>query len=139
MITSTKPYVALKMIISSFRKYIARIKKNNFLEKYRSEITKQSLDYPIDPAFRNINRLCALSFNNGNDDTTRNFFDEYYMPLVEIKDFNALIDNKPFFDQPAQNRQEAYENLSKCQEIIIIRREIYKIICIIKIIINLLA
>ena len=21
------------------------------------------------------------------------------MPLVEIKDFNALIDNKPFFDQ----------------------------------------
>ena len=88
------------MIISSFRKYIARIKKNNFLEKYRSEITKQSLDYPIDPAFRNINRLCALSFNNGNDDTTRNFFDEYYMPLVEIKDFNALIDNKPFFYQP---------------------------------------
>ena len=22
------------------------------------------------------------------------------MPSIEIKDFNALIDNKPFFDQP---------------------------------------
>ena len=31
--------------------------------------------------------------------------------LVEIKCFNALIDNKPFFDQPIKNRQEAYEKL----------------------------
>ena len=31
------------------------------------------------------------------------------MPLVEIKDFNALIDNKPFFDQ--QVKKEAYEKL----------------------------
>ena len=33
------------------------------------------------------------------------------MPLVEIKDFNALIDNKPFFDQPVKHKQEAYEKL----------------------------
>ena len=33
------------------------------------------------------------------------------MPLVEIKDFNALIDNKPFFDKPVNNKQEAYEKL----------------------------
>ena len=28
------------------------------------------------------------------------------MSLEEIKDFNALIDNKPFFDQPVKNKQE---------------------------------
>ena len=33
------------------------------------------------------------------------------MPLVEVKDFNALIDNKPFFDQPVKNKQETYEKL----------------------------
>ena len=33
------------------------------------------------------------------------------IPLVEIKDFNALIDNKPFFDQPVKNKQEWYEKL----------------------------
>ena len=33
------------------------------------------------------------------------------MPLIQIKDFNALIDNKPFFDQPIKNKQEAYEKL----------------------------
>ena len=76
--------------------------------KYRSEITTQpknnNLDYLIDPTFRNINRLLVLSFKNGNDDPTRYSVDEYYMPLVEIKYFNALIDNKPFFDQPVKNK-----------------------------------
>ena len=38
-------------------------------------------------------------------------FDKYYMPLVEIKLFQALIENKPFFDQPIKNKQEAYEKL----------------------------
>ena len=52
-----------------------------------------------------------FSFKNGDDDPTRNYFDEYYMPLVEIKDFNTLIDNKPMFDQPVKSKQEAYEKL----------------------------
>ena len=33
------------------------------------------------------------------------------MSLIEIKDFNVLIDNKPFFDQPVRNKQEAFEKL----------------------------
>ena len=35
------------------------------------------------------------------------------MPLVEIKDIDALINNKPFFDQPAKNKWEVYEKLVK--------------------------
>ena len=31
------------------------------------------------------------------------------MPLIKIKVFNALIDNKQFFDQPVKNKQEGYE------------------------------
>ena len=41
----------------------------------------------------------------------RDSFDKYYMPLVVIKNFNAIIDNKLFFDQPVKNQQEAYEKL----------------------------
>ena len=48
----------------------------------------------IDPAFRKINRLFFISFKNGNDDPARDSFDNFYIPLVEIKDFNALIDSK---------------------------------------------
>ena len=65
----------------------------------------------IDLAFRNINRLFFLSFENANDDPMRDSFDKYYMPLVEIENFNGLINNKPFFDQPVKNKQEAYEKL----------------------------
>ena len=65
----------------------------------------------IDPAFRNINRLFNLSFKVNNNDSKRNSFHKDYMPLVEIKDFNALIDNKPFFDQTVNNKKEVYDKL----------------------------
>ena len=38
-------------------------------------------------------------------------FDGYYMPLIEIKNFNALIDNKLFCDQSVKYKQGAYEKL----------------------------
>ena len=59
----------------------------------------------------NINSLFVLSFKNGDKDPTRDSFNEYYMPLIEIKDFNALLDNNSFFDHPSKNKQEVYEKL----------------------------
>ena len=53
--------------------------------------------------------MFVLSFKNGHNDPTRKSFNKYYMPLVEKKCLNALIDNKPFFDQPVKIKQEAYE------------------------------
>ena len=35
------------------------------------------------------------------------------MQLVKIKDFNALINNKQFFDHPVKSKQEAFEKLVK--------------------------
>ena len=57
---------------------------------------KKNIDYLIYSTFRNINRFFVLSFKNGKNDSMRNSFEKYYIPLVEIKDFNALI-GKPFF------------------------------------------
>ena len=56
-------------------------------------------------------QLIDCLYKNGDDDSTRNFFDKYYMPLVQIKDFNALIDNKALFDQPVKNKPESYEKI----------------------------
>ena len=55
--------------------------------------------------------MFVLSFKNANGDSIRDSFDEYYMPLVEMEDFNALLYNKPFSDEPIKNKQEAYEKL----------------------------
>ena len=38
---------------------------------------------------------------------------KYYISLVQIKDFNALIYNKPFFDQPVKNKQDTNKELVK--------------------------
>ena len=54
--------------------------------------------------------MFVLSFKNTNDDPSRTSFDKYHKPLIEIKDLNALIDNKLFFDQPLK-KQETYEKL----------------------------
>ena len=75
------------MLINNI-KYLENIKqefeRKISWNRYRSEITTQpkskNLDYLIDPTFRHINRLFVLSFKHGNNDTTRNSLDEYYMP-----------------------------------------------------------
>ena len=55
--------------------------------------------------------MSVLSFKNGNDDLLRDSFNKYYRPLAKIKDFDELIDNKQFFQQPVKNKQEGYEKL----------------------------
>ena len=89
------------------------IKKTISWNNYRSEITTQTknnnLHYLIDPPFRSINRLLVLSLKNGKYDPTRVSFDKYYMSLVEINDFKALINNKPFLDLLVKNKQEAHQ------------------------------
>ena len=132
MITSTKlPVVTLS--INGNIKFLENIKlgfkRTSYWNKYRSEITTQAknnnLDCLIDTTFTKTNRLFVLSFRNGNDDPTRNSFNEYYVPLVEIKDFNALIDNKPFFDQLIKTSRKRMKNLLKYQEVMIIQQETY--------------
>ena len=38
-------------------------------------------------------------------------FSHYYVPKVEIKVFNVLIDGKSFFDLPVKNEEDAYEKI----------------------------
>ena len=61
-----------------------------------------NLNYLIDLTFINVNRLFVLSFQRivGENNTTKDYrdsFSYYYVPKVEIKDFNVLIDGKSFF------------------------------------------
>ena len=38
---------------------------------------------------------------------------KYYLPNVEIKDYNVMIDGKNVFDQPVKNDKVTYENIRK--------------------------
>ena len=70
-----------------------------------------NLNYLIGPTFTNANRLFVLSFPRNNNTDSRYSFSNYYVPKVEINDFNVLIDGKSFFDLPVKNEEEAYEKI----------------------------
>ena len=84
----------------------AGFKKTIKWNKYRSEMSNQTknnnLNYLIDLTFTNVNRLFVLSLENES---------KYYVPKVEIKDFNVLIDRKSIFEIPVKNKEEVYEEI----------------------------
>ena len=44
----------------------------------------------------------------GNDNARR-----YYVPTIEIKDYNVLINGENVFDQPIKNNKVTYKNIRK--------------------------
>ena len=133
-ITDVKLYVPVvtlstendKTLLEQLRTGFKRTIKWN---KYRSEMTNQTqnnnLNYLIDPTFTKVNRLFVLSFENEDD---RRSFSKYYVPNVQIKDFNVLIDGKRFFDMPIKMMKKHTNKLLKWEEKMITQQVIYWII-----------
>ena len=74
-----------------------------------------NLSYVIDPTFTRVNRFFVLQFetieeNNIKKDH-RDSFSHFYVPNVEIKDFNVLIDGKGFFDLPLKMKKKLTRKL----------------------------
>ena len=81
-----------------------------------NQTKNNNLNCLIDPTFSNINRLFVLSYENDADDdnkneTVRTSFSNYYVPKVEIKDYNVIIDGKSFFEIPVKSKEETYEKI----------------------------
>ena len=78
--------------------------------KYQSKVTIQTrnryLDYLIDPSFQGVNRLFVLSILDG---TIRAGNRRYFLPVLKIKDYNAVIDEKKLFDQPVKSDKRTYD------------------------------
>ena len=54
----------------------------------------------FESSFQGVNRVFVLAFG---DDEQRTSNKRYYIPNVEIKDYDVMIDGKNFFDQPVKN------------------------------------
>ena len=70
------------------------------MEKISIKRTNTSADYLIDPSFQELNILFVLLFQNT---TYRTVHTKYYLPTVEIKNYNVMIDGQNFFDQPEKD------------------------------------
>ena len=118
-ITDTKFYVpvvtlstqenttSLQQLKLGFRRVI---NWNKYLSKPELLAQNPNLNNLIEPSFQGVNRLFVLAFENDNNRTSS---DEYYLPAVEIKDYNIVINGENFFDQPIKNNKVIYENIRK--------------------------
>ena len=118
-ITDTKLYVPvvtlstkentkfLQQLNSGFKRVI---NWNKYLSKPELLAQNQNLNHLIEPSFQGINRLFVLAFEN---DDHRTSDDQYYLPNVEIKDYNIMINGENVFDQPIKNNKVTYENIRK--------------------------
>ena len=104
-ITETKLYVPVVTLSTQDNAKLLQQLKSGFertinWNKYESNIKtfaqKRYLNQLINPSFQGVNRIFVLSFENQNDRTSHS---AYYLPKVEIKDYNVMIDGKKFFDQ----------------------------------------
>ena len=118
-ITDTKGYVpVVTLSTQESTKFLQQLKSgfkrvinwNKYLSKPELLAQNPNLNHLVEPSFQRINRLFVLAFENNNDRTSD---DEYYLPTVEIKDYNIVINGEIFFDQPIKNNKITYDNIRK--------------------------
>ena len=118
-ITETKLYVSVLPLSTKDKEKLFQQLKSGFKkaiswDKYESSIKtfaqNRYLNYVINPSFQGVNRLFVSPFENENGRTPHS---TYYLPKVEIKDYNVMIDGRNFFDQPINSMNKTYENIRK--------------------------
>ena len=117
--TNTKLYVPVVTLSTQENTMLLQQLKPGFkrvinCNKYSSkpELIAQNpnLSYLIEPSFQGVNRLFVLAFEN---DVQRTSHSDYYLPNVEMKNYNIVINGENFFDQPIKNNKVTYENIGK--------------------------
>ena len=101
-------------------------KRSVFWNEYKSKIQTvtteagaQNIDTKrilLDSSFQGVNRLFVMGFDNNTG--KRNNADiephrRYFLPRVEIKDYNILIDERNFYDQSISDKITRYNELIK--------------------------
>ena len=80
----------LEQLKSGFRR---SIKRNKYMSQMSNQNKNNNLNYLIDTTFSNVNRLFVLSCENEDDRTS---YYKYYVPSIEIKDYNVLIEGNAY-------------------------------------------
>ena len=83
---------------------------NKYLAKPELLAQNANLNYLIEPSFQGVNRPFVLAFK---DNAQRICNKKYHLPHLEIKDYNVMIDEKNFFDQPIKDDKVTYDNIRK--------------------------
>ena len=68
---------------------------NKYQFKLEQQVQNRYLNYLFDPSVQGVNRLFVLSSESKDN---RNVDTKYFIPNLEIKYYNIIIDGKNLFD-----------------------------------------
>ena len=126
-ITSTKLYVPIVTLstkdnVSLTKQLNEGFKRSVYWNEYKSRIETKEADannlkrFPLDASFQGVNRLFVLTFDNtenGANRVERNSHRKYFLPRVNISNYNVLIDGRNFYDQPINYEIKQYDKIRK--------------------------
>ena len=97
-------------------------KRPVYWNEYQTKIESRNLDnnnltrFPLDASFQGVRRLFVLAFDNtdnGAKKVERNSHTKYFLPRVNITNYNVLIDGRNFYDQPINDLVKQYDEIRK--------------------------
>ena len=110
-ITDTKLYIPIVTLSTQDNAKLLQQQKsgfqrvinwNKYLSKPELSAQNPNLNHLVEPSFQGVNRLFVSAFEN---DTERTSAKGYYLPTIEIKDYNVMINGENLFDQPIKNNK----------------------------------
>ena len=97
-------------------------KRSVYWNEYKSKIETKTADnnnvtrFLLDAYFQGVSRLFDLAFGNtenGNKMVERDSHRKYFLPRVDITNYNVLIDGRNFYDQPINDQIRKYYEIRK--------------------------
>ena len=102
-IISTKLYVPIVTLSTKEKEQIPKGADANNLKRFL-----------LYASFQGVNRLFVLAFDNTNNGYKKVEGDiqrKYFLPRVDITNYNALIDGRNFCDQPINDQIKKYDEI----------------------------
>ena len=135
-ITNSKLYLPIVTLSSKDNVKLVKLleegfKRPAYWNEYQTKIETRNLDnnnltrFPLDASFQGVRRLFVLAFNNTtvnvpnnpinntNNRVLRNSHTKYFLPRVNITNYNVLIDGRNFYDQPINDLVKQYDEIRK--------------------------
>ena len=99
-----------------------RFKRSVYWNENKSKIETKEADannlkrFPLDASFQGVNRLFVLAFgntNSGNNMVERDSHRKYFLPRVNMTNYNVLIDGRNIYDQPIHDQFKKHDEIKK--------------------------
>ena len=126
-ITSTRFYLPVVTLSTKDNVNLTKqldkgFKRSVYWNEYKLKIETKTADdnnftrFSLDASFQGVKRLFVLAFDNtenGNKKVERENHRKYFLPRVNITNYNVLIDGRNFYDQPINDQIKKYDEIRK--------------------------